>query len=373
MNKMIKKWSNKQKIGVASACVVVLVLIGGSMTLANTPNTAEKVQEEMEQTKDAAYQKELTKALTTLYLDSTYIQLSEDVTPNQLAEIKTLLVEHSTKIATNTKSKKARKLEDEVVTGVQMWDIQTKLASFVEPAGAIKEASGYSTIELDAIMESLQTMKETKVDFYEEKMGQTTQIKSEFVKINEAKALVDGFFVEGEPTTIKEDVTREQLDVAKEKVSEIRQPSLKAQLENQLVVAEAALSEREAVVASEEKAAQEAAVVAEQATQQEQASAATTNSTVQTQNGDSSSNAGYTDNGSSNSTPQTGGSQGNNSNSGAPQTPPSTNGGGDSWSGTGNTTGGGQISGSQGSDSEGNANWSGGDFDGSGIDTSGWN
>lgn len=363
MNKMIKKWSKKQKIGVASACVVVLVLIGGSMALANTSNTAGKVQEETEQTKDAVYQKELTKALTTLYLDSTYTTLSEDVTPNQLAEIKALLVEHSTKIATNTKSKKARKLEDEVATGVQMWDIQTKLDSFVEPAGEIKEASGYSTIELDAIMEALQTMKETKVDFYEEKKSQTAKIKAEFQKINEAKALVDGFFVEGEPTTVKEEITREQLDVAKGKVSEIRQPSLKAQLESQLVVAETALSEREAVVASEEKAAQEAAVVAEQAAQQAQASAA--NSAAQSAEPQGSSNVGtgYTapQESPSNSEP-------------VYQAPPASNPGGNgSWSGNGNVTGGGQIGGSQGSNSEGNANWTDGDFDGSGINTDGWN
>ena len=213
-------------------------------------------------------------------------------------------------------------------------------------------------------MESLQTMKETKVDFFEEKMSQATKIKTEFQKINEAKALIDGFFVEGEPTTVKEEVTREQLDVAKGKVSEIRQPSLKAQLESQLVVAETALSEREAVVASEEKAVQEAAVVAEQAAQQAQASAATSaaQSAAEPQ-GSSNAGTGYTapQESTSNSEP-------------VYQAPPASNPGGNgSWSGSGNVTGGGQIDGSQGSNSEGNANWEGGDFDGSGINTDGWN
>lgn len=365
----MKLLKNKKMV---SLVVAGLVVVGGAGTAYAVQSHSAEKEVKQEKSDKTGLELQFKKSINSLYLDKNQNLIK--------ATIDQKVIDHAKQLLKDSKNKAVNpKLVSNLETAVTMAELQQNVNSLFESESVAK----YST-DVEKTVPGIEK-RLAKLDKKEFKATQTekmTIFKTSYKEADDTNKAVLALF-DGE--AVKEDVTREAYGQAKQQVDSLKQVELKKQLTDKLVLVDNKLREKEQVVTAE--AQKEEAEVQEQAKQQEQAQqAATSNQQSQaTTNGGNSSTAGYTDNGSRGSTPSTGGSQqgnnGNNSNNSGttnqqpstPQTPPVNNNGGGSWSGTGNVTGGGQIGGSQGSDSDGNASWTGGDFDGSGIDTSGWN
>lgn len=360
----MKLLKNKKMV---SLVVAGLVVVGGAGTAYAVQNHSAEKEVKQEKSDKTGLELQFKKSINSLYLDKNQ-QLMK-------ATIDQKVIDHAKQLLKDSKNKSVNsKLVTNLETAVKMAELQQNVNSLFESETVAK----YST-DVEKTVPGIEK-RLAKLDKKEFKTTQTekmTIFKASYKEADDTNKAVLALF-DGE--VAKEDVTREVYDQAKQQVDSLKQVELKKQLTDKLVLVENKLKEKEQVVAAE---AQKEAEVQEQAKQQEQAQqAATSNQQSQaTTNGGNSSTAGYTDNGSRGSTPSTGGSQqgnnGNNSNGSGttnqqPSTPPANNNGGGSWSGTGNVTDGGTIGGGA-NGGAGDNTWTGGDFDGSGIDTSGWN
>ena len=343
-----------------SAGVLAIAVVGGGVYVAQA-NSAVKTEEKQNEA-DKELEKSVDGYLATIYTDKTYTDVKDNVEQKTIDDAKRFT---ANKLGREMNKATKKKLH-ELVTAPQMVYVKNTISDMYESEGVAK--STLNEKDFDKLSDLIKQLQDKKEVFAKKETEKLNVAKASFKLAKDVENQVNSFF---DKETVKDDVTREAYQTALDNVIALKQVTLKEALTAKLVLVDTKLSEKEQAVVAEEQAVQAQQEVQAKA-EQEKASAATNNSNIQ--NGDNSSNAGYTDNSSSNSTPPTGGSQGNNSNSGATQQPsaPTDNNSGGGWSGTGNTTGGGQIGGSQGSDSEGNASWSGGDFDGSGIDTGGW-
>lgn len=230
-------------------------------------------------------------------------------------------------------------------------------------------------IKITKIKEELKPLVKVKKDFVKQQETRLENIQNSYNQALEAQTVVLALF---DKVNVKDDVTRESYDSAKQKVDVLKQVELKKQLTEKLKLVETKLNEKEQVVAETAKKEVEQQEQAKQQ-QQEQVQQEAVSNQQASASGNGSSNAGYTDNssskGSSGSTPQTntGGSQGNNSNSSSTppaQTPPPANNnsngsssGGNSWN-TGNANNGGVVGGQNNNNGTGTENsWEGGDWD----------
>ncbi|AOA04043.1 hypothetical protein [Carnobacterium maltaromaticum] len=349
-----------------SAGVLAIAVVGGGVYVAQA-NSAVKTEQKQNEA-DKELEKSVDGYLATIYTDKTYSDVKDNVEQKTIDEvIKFVNYCYSSSNETSREMTKTtlEKLS-ELVIATQMVAIKNTISDMYESEGVAK--STLDEKDFDKLSDLIKQLQDKKELFAKKETEKLNVAKASFKQAKDVENQVNGFF---DKEVVKDDATREAYQTALNNVTALKQVTLKEALIAKLVLVDTKLTEKEQIVVAEEQAVQAQQEI-QAKEEQEKASAATANSNVQ--NGDNSSNAGYTDNSSSNSTPPTGGSQGNNSNSGATQQPsaPTDNNSGGGWSGTGNTTGGGQIGGSQGSDSEGNASWSGGDFDGSGIDTGGW-
>lgn len=346
----MKLFKNKK---VVSLVVAGLVVVGG----AGSAYAVQSHTSEQEASDQKGLDLKFSTAINSIYLDKYQKLVKATIDQKVIDSAKELLKESKNKMV-------SLKLVSNLETAVAMAELQQNVNSLFESESVAK----YST-DVEKTVPGIEK-RLANLDKKEFKTTQTekmTIFKASYKEADDTNKAVLALF-DGE--AVKEDVTREAYDLAKQHVDMLKQVELQKQLAEKLVLVDDKLKEKEQVVAAE---AQKEAEVQEQAKQQEAAT-----------NGDNSSTAGYTDNGSRGSTPSTGGSQqgnnGNNSNNSGttnqqPSTPPANNNGGGSWSGTGNVTGGGDVpdyGNSNGATGGGNT-WTGGDFDGSGIDTSGWN
>lgn len=232
-------------------------------------------------------------------------------------------------------------------------------------------------IKITKIKEELKPLVKVKKDFVKQQETRLETIQNSYNQALEAQTVVLALF---DKENVKDDVTRESYDSAKQKVDVLKQVELKKQLTEKLKLVETKLNEKEQVVAeTAKKEVEQQEQAKQQQQQQEQVQQEAVSNQQASASGNGSSNAGYTDNssskGSSGSTPQTntGGSQGNNSNSSSTppaQTPPPANNnsngsssGGNSWN-TGNANNGGVVGGQNNNNGTGTENsWEGGDWD----------
>lgn len=366
----MKLLKNKKMVSVV---VAGLLIVGGTGTAYAVQNHSAEKEVKQEKSDKTGLELQFKKSINSLYLDKNQ-QLMR-------ATIDQKVIDHAKQLLKDSKNKAVNpKLVSNLETAVTMAELQQNVNSLFESESVAK----YSTdVEKTVPGIEKRLAKLDKKEFNVTQTEKVTIFKASYKEADDTNKAVLALF-DGE--AVKEEVTREAYDQAKQQVDSLKQIELKKQLTDKLVLVDNKLKEKEQVVAAE---VQKEAEVQEQAKQQEQAQQAVTSNqqSQATTNGGNSSTAGYTDNGSRGSTPSTGGSQqgnnGNNSNNSGttnqqPSTPPANNNGGGSWSGTGNVTGGGNVTnhgdngGSNGATGGGNT-WTGGDFDGSGIDTSGWN
>jgi len=209
--------------------------------------------------------------------------------------------------------------------------------------------------------------------------------KTQVDQIKKVNGIVDAMY---EGKAVKADVSKEQVEQATKEIAAIRNEKAKTTLSNRLKAVTDEIAKKEAETKA--KAEEESKKVAEEqakstggtvvknadGTYSAQAPATPTNEAPQT---NSNTNNQSSDNGNWNqgSTNNGGGANNGASNSGNNGGGASNNGNnGGNWSGTGNQTDGGDFAnntGEEGVNGGGTGSWTGGDFDGSGIDTSGWN
>lgn len=339
----MKLLKNKKMV---SLVVAGLVVVGGAGTAYAVQNHSAEKEVKQEKSDKTGLELQFKKSINSLYLDKNQELIKAAIDQKVIDQAKQLLKESKNKAVNPI-------LVSNLETAVTMAELQQNVNSLFESESVAK----YST-DVEKTVPGIEK-RLAKLDKKEFKATQTekmTIFKASYKEADDTNKAVLALF-DGE--AVKEDVTREVYDQAKQQVDSLKQVELKKQLTDKLVLVDNKLKEKEQVVAAE---VQKEAEVQEQAKQQEQAQQeATSNQQSQaTTNGGNSSTAGYTDNGSRGSTPQTntgGSQQGNNGTSGTsnqqpstPQTPPSNNNGspghgmqpGDTT--TGNTTGGGIIS-----------------------------
>ncbi|MFS7424508.1 hypothetical protein CKN96_11765 [Carnobacterium maltaromaticum] len=353
---------NKKLVTLVSAGVLAIAVVGGGVYVAQA-NSAVKTEEKQNEA-DKELEKSVDGYLATIYTDKTYTDVKDNVEQKTIDEVKKF-VNHCYSSSNDTSremTKTTLKKLSELVIAPQMVTIKNTISDMYESEGVAKSTLNEKDFEkLSDLIKQLQDKKEV---FAKKETEKLNVAKASFKQAKDVENQVNSFF---DKETVKDDVTREAYQTALDNVTALKQVTLKESLTAKLVLVDTKLSEKEQAVVAEEQAVQAQQEVQAKA-EQEKASAATNNSNVQ--NGDNSSNAGYTDNSSSNSTPPTGGSQGNNSNSGATQQPsapapvqPSNPSPGTTWNGTPNGEGG-VINGQNNDNGTGTHNeWEGGDWD----------
>lgn len=317
----------KKLIMLVSAGVLAIAVVGGGVYVAQA-NNAVKTEEKQNEA-DKELEKSVDGYLATIYTDKTYTDVKDNL------EQKT--IDDATRFTVNKlgreMNKATRKKLYELVTAPQMVYVKNTIAGMYESEGVAK--STLNEKDFDKLNDLIKQLQDKKEVFAKKETEKLNVAKASFKQAKDVENQVNSFF---DKETVKDDVTREAYQTALDSVTALKQVTLKESLTAKLVLVDTKLSEKEQAVVAEEQAVQAQQEVQTKA-EQEKASAATNNSNVQ--NGDNSSNAGYTDNSSSNSTPPAGGSQGNNSNSGATQQPsapapvqPSNPSPGTSWGGT---------------------------------------
>ena len=346
----------KKLIMLVSAGVLAIGIVGGGVYVAQA-NSAVKTEEKKNEA-DKELEKSVDGYLATIYTDKTYTDVKDNVEQKTIDDAKRFT---ANKLGREM-NKATRKKLYELVTAPQMVYVKNTIAGMYESEGVAK--STLNEKDFDKLNDLIKQLQDKKEVFAKKETEKLNVAKASFKQAKDVENQVNSFF---DKETVKDDVTREAYQTALDNVTALKQVTLKESLTAKLVIVDTKLSEKEQAVVAEEQAVQAQQEVQAKA-EQEKASAATNNSNVQ--NGDNSSNAGYTDNSSSNSTPPTGGSQGNNSNSGATQQPsapapvqPSNPSPGTTWNGTPNGEGG-VINGQNNDNGTGTHNeWEGGDWD----------
>lgn len=346
----------KKLIMLVSAGVLAIGIVGGGVYVAQA-NSAVKTEEKKNEA-DKELEKSVDGYLATIYTDKTYTDVKDNVEQKTIDDAKRFT---ANKLGREM-NKATRKKLYELVTAPQMVYVKNTIAGMYESEGVAK--STLNEKDFDKLNDLIKQLQDKKEVFAKKETEKLNVAKASFKLAKDVENQVNSFF---DKETVKDDVTREAYQTALDNVTALKQVTLKESLTAKLVLVDTKLSEKEQAVVAEEQAVQAQQEVQAKA-EQEKASAATNNSNVQ--NGDNSSNAGYTDNSSSNSTPPTGGSQGNNSNSGATQQPsapapvqPSNPSPGTTWNGTPNGEGG-VINGQNNDNGTGTHNeWEGGDWD----------
>lgn len=346
----------KKLIVLVSAGVLAIGIVGGGVYVAQA-NSAVKTEEKKNEA-DKELEKSVDGYLATIYTDKTYTDVKDNVEQKTIDDAKRFT---ANKLGREM-NKATRKKLYELVTAPQMVYVKNTIAGMYESEGVAK--STLNEKDFDKLNDLIKQLQDKKEVFAKKETEKLNVAKASFKQAKDVENQVNSFF---DKETVKDDVTREAYQTALDNVTALKQVTLKESLTAKLVLVDTKLSEKEQAVVAEEQAVQAQQEVQAKA-EQEKASAATNNSNVQ--NGDNSSNAGYTDNSSSNSTPPTGGSQGNNSNSGATQQPsapapvqPSNPSPGTTWNGTPNGEGG-VINGQNNDNGTGTHNeWEGGDWD----------
>ena len=346
----------KKLIMLVSAGVLAIGIVGGGVYVAQA-NSAVKTEEKQNEA-DKELEKSVDGYLATIYTDKTYTDVKDNVEQKTIDDAKRFT---ANKLGREM-NKATRKKLYELVTAPQMVYVKNTIAGMYESEGVAK--STLNEKDFDKLNDLIKQLQDKKEVFAKKETEKLNVAKASFKQAKDVENQVNSFF---DKETVKDDVTREAYQTALDNVTALKQVTLKESLTAKLVLVDTKLSEKEQAVVAEEQAVQAQQEVQAKA-EQEKASAATNNSNVQ--NGDNSSNAGYTDNSSSNSTPPTGGSQGNNSNSGATQQPsapapvqPSNPSPGTTWNGTPNGEGG-VINGQNNDNGTGTHNeWEGGDWD----------
>ena len=347
----------KKKLSMlVSAGVLAIGIVGGGVYVAQA-NSAVKTEEKKNEA-DKELEKSVDGYLATIYTDKTYTDVKDNVEQKTIDDAKRFT---ANKLGREM-NKATRKKLYELVTAPQMVYVKNTIAGMYESEGVAK--STLNEKDFDKLNDLIKQLQDKKEVFAKKETEKLNVAKASFKQAKDVENQVNSFF---DKETVKDDVTREAYQTALDNVTALKQVTLKESLTAKLVLVDTKLSEKEQAVVAEEQAVQAQQEVQAKA-EQEKASAATNNSNVQ--NGDNSSNAGYTDNSSSNSTPPTGGSQGNNSNSGATQQPsapapvqPSNPSPGTTWNGTPNGEGG-VINGQNNDNGTGTHNeWEGGDWD----------
>ena len=339
-----------------SAGVLAIGIVGGGVYVAQA-NSAVKTEEKKNEA-DKELEKSVDGYLATIYTDKTYTDVKDNVEQKTIDDAKRFT---ANKLGREM-NKATRKKLYELVTAPQMVYVKNTIAGMYESEGVAK--STLNEKDFDKLNDLIKQLQDKKEVFAKKETEKLNVAKASFKQAKDVENQVNSFF---DKETVKDDVTREAYQTALDNVTALKQVTLKESLTAKLVLVDTKLSEKEQAVVAEEQAVQAQQEVQAKA-EQEKASAATNNSNVQ--NGDNSSNAGYTDNSSSNSTPPAGGSQGNNSNSGATQQPsapapvqPSNPSPGTTWNGTPNGEGG-VINGQNNDNGTGTHNeWEGGDWD----------
>lgn len=321
-----------------SLVVAGLVVVGGAGSAYAVQSHSSEQEVKQEASDQKGLELKFSTAINSIYLDKNQKLVKATIDQKEIDHAKELLKESKNKMV-------SLKLVSNLETAVAMAELQQNVNTLFESESVAK----YST-DVEKTVPGIEK-RLAKLDKKEFKTSQTEKVtifKASYREADDTNKAVLALF-DGE--AVKEDVTREAYDLAKQHVDMLKQVELQKQLAEKLVLVDDKLKEKEQVVAAE---AQKEAEVQEQAKQQQ----ATSNQQAAATNGDNSSTAGYSGNtGSGGSTPSTGGSQqGNNGTSGTtnqqpstPQTPPSnSNNGmkpGDTWNG--NTTEGGLIGGQE--------------------------
>ena len=324
---------NKKLVTLVSAGVLAIAVVGGGVYVVQA-NSAVKTEQKQNEA-DKELEKSVDGYLATIYTDKTYSDVKDNVEQKTIDEVNKFVnyCYSSSNETSREMTKTTLKKLSELVIAPQMVTIKNTISNMYESEGVAK--STLNEKDFDKLSDLIKQLQDKKEVFAKKETEKLNVAKASFKQAKDVENQVNSFF---DKETVKDDVTRETYQTALDNVTALKQVTLKESLTAKLVLVDTKLSEKEQAVVAGEQAVQAQQEIQAKA-EQEKASAATNNSNVQ--NGDNSSNAGYTDNSSSNSTPPAGGSQGNNSNSGATQQPsapapvqPSNPSPGTSWGGT---------------------------------------
>lgn len=359
MKNFFKNWNKKQKMSVGIVCVVGVLIISGAVLADSKESNQVSLQVEKKDLNEAEYERKVIQLVSEVYSDNSLESLAATFDQKKSAQIKELLE----KAPKGNRTKSLKENEDQLTNAMHMFTVETELDAVYESEGIVKENAKLKDSEGLLVL-----LNESKPKFYTLQQKRMEEAKNQIAAIADAKNAVNDLFTDTTQKTVKEDVTKESYMAVVTRVEGLKQVSLKESLLATLTLVETKVTETEAAAVEAEK--EEVAAI--EAAQAEQASQ---NQASVSQNGQAPATNDYNGTVYASEGSQSGNvstNEGTTQQPSTPQTPPSNSNDGESWSGSGTVTGGGTIGGGA-NGGAGDNTWTGGDFDGSGIDTSGWN
>ncbi|RTE10033.1 toxin Cry1Ac domain D-VI-related protein [Paenibacillus whitsoniae] len=143
-------------------------------------------------------------------------------------------------------------------TAVNMFALKQNIEKLFDKNGALVESA-----DLKPFKDQLEALKTDKPAFVSDMMVKLNDAEAQKEKISTATKLVEGLFTSSEKSTVKENITRAEIDEAKAKVNEIKQDKAKESLLTSIQTTDAFLeskikAEAEAKAVAEAKAKAEA-------------------------------------------------------------------------------------------------------------------
>lgn len=185
--------------------------------------------------------------------------LSEDITEGLFTEINQLISEAQKKEYSGRNQLKLNETVEEFQTAKEMYTIQTEIHNvFEEDSEVVKRNLSKDTIE--DLEERLEEFKNRTL-FYSRNSKALTLAMNQVEEIEVASAFIEGLFIEGE---LREDLTPEEIEEAKELIDKIKNLKVKEQLLGELEGVEVVIAEEDEVEDEEEEELEEEIEVEEQ-------------------------------------------------------------------------------------------------------------
>lgn len=220
-------------ISIAAVAVIGIIVAG---TVLYTNKTEMK-----EQTASAEKVEQISKEVEALYADDSKEMLAEDATMEKVLEIEEKIAdEENLSMDSDTAEKLDTAIKD-LDYAKSMIDLRDSAAALLDANGALVEGADIASVEAKAT-----ELQPDKSVFVESQMLIINEAKAQEQQILAATTAVTALFSDEARMTVRDDVTREELNQAIEQVALIKQEKAKAELTASTDAVDQYLTQKEA-------------------------------------------------------------------------------------------------------------------------------
>ncbi|WP_337102063.1 toxin Cry1Ac domain D-VI-related protein [Paenibacillus sp. YIM B09110] len=217
-----------KKITIISILAVLLVAGGSGFTIWKINDNKEK--KELATLADIS---SIQEKVNSLYNDETKTKLADHINEETLKSTHDLFVDYSDKKLSPEATALFNQASQDISDVDRMYALKQGVDSLFDSNGAIIE-----TADSEIYKKLLDELKSNKPAFVDELMIKINEADAQKEQISNATKLVDLLFTSSEKSTVKEAITRAEIDDAKAKINSIKQDTTKTALLSYIQVAD---------------------------------------------------------------------------------------------------------------------------------------